>query len=52
MFLRRVEILFSQHGMETVTRRSWLTQGDDFRTFLEDFVATSPRIEFPAGLNV
>jgi len=33
-------------------RRIWLAQGDDFGTFLEDFVATSGRIEFRAGLNL
>ena len=30
----------------------WLAQGDDLRTFLGDFVAALPQIEFPAGLNV
>ncbi len=28
----------------------WRAQGDDFRTFLGDFVAALPQIEFQAGL--
>jgi hypothetical protein len=31
-------------------REEWRAQGDDFRTFLGDFVAALPRFEFPAGL--
>lgn len=30
----------------------WRAQGDDFRTFLGDFVAALPQIEFPPGLNL
>jgi hypothetical protein len=30
----------------------WCAQGDDFRTFLGDLVATLPQIVFPAGLNI
>lgn len=30
----------------------WCAQGDDFRTFLGDFVAALPQIEFPAELNL
>jgi hypothetical protein len=29
----------------------WRAQGDDLRTFLGDFVAALPQIEFPAGLS-
>jgi hypothetical protein len=28
-------------------RRKWCAQGDDFRTFLADFVAALPHIAFP-----
>jgi hypothetical protein len=30
----------------------WRAQGDDFRTFLTDFAASLPQIEFPAGLSL
>ena len=30
----------------------WRAQGDDFRTFLCDFVAALPHIELPFGLNL
>jgi len=30
----------------------WRAQGDDFRTFLGDFVAALPKIVFPAELNL
>jgi hypothetical protein len=30
----------------------WCAQGDDFRTFLGDFVAALPQIVFPSGLNI
>ena len=29
----------------------WRAQGDDFRTFLADFLASLPQIEFPDGLS-
>jgi hypothetical protein len=29
----------------------WRAQGDDLRTFLVNFVAALPQIEFPAGLS-
>jgi site-specific DNA recombinase len=30
----------------------WRTQGDDFRTFLAEFVAILPQIDLPAGLGL
>jgi len=33
-------------------RVKWRAQGDDFRTFLHEFVANLPQIEFPAGLGL
>jgi hypothetical protein len=30
----------------------WRAQGDDLRTFLGDFVASLPQVEFPAGLSL
>ena len=30
----------------------WRVQGDDFRTFLHDFVATQPQGSFSAGFNL
>jgi hypothetical protein len=30
----------------------WCARGDDFRTFLADFVAALPQIELPSGLNL
>ena len=30
----------------------WRAQGDDFRTFLGNFVAALPRIELPIGLGL
>ena len=30
----------------------WRAQGDDFRTFLADFVAALPQVEFPSGLSL
>ena len=33
------------------TLEKWRAQGDDFRTFLADFLAGMQQIEFPAGLN-
>jgi hypothetical protein len=35
-----------------LVRREWCAQGDDFRTFLANFVAALPQIEFLAGLNL
>lgn len=32
-------------------RLRWRAQGDDFRTFLGEFVASLPQLQFPAGLN-
>jgi hypothetical protein len=32
--------------------KEWRAQGDDFRTFLDDFLAALPQIEFPAGLGL
>jgi hypothetical protein len=43
--LRRYKNLFFYWG-------KWCAQGDDFRTFLGQFVATLPQIELPAGLNL
>ena len=34
------------------TEVGWCAQGDDFRTFLGDFVAVVPQIEFVTGLNL
>jgi hypothetical protein len=31
--------------------KKWCARGDDFRTFLDDFVAALPQIDFP-GLNL
>lgn len=36
-------------GEET---RVWRAQGDDYRTFLSDFVAAVPQFEFPEGLSL
>jgi len=33
-------------------KNKWRAQGDDFRTFLGDFVAALPQIELPSGLNL
>jgi hypothetical protein len=33
-------------------RKKWRAQGDDFRTFLGDFVAALPQIDFPVGLSL
>jgi hypothetical protein len=30
----------------------WRAQGDDFRTFLSDFVANVPQFEIPVGLGL
>lgn len=30
----------------------WRAQGDDFKTFLRDFEAALPQIDFPAGLSL
>ena len=30
----------------------WCAQGDDFRTFLGDFVASLPQYDFPDGLRL
>jgi hypothetical protein len=30
----------------------WRAQGDDFRTFLSDFVASLPEVEFPPELTL
>jgi C-terminal processing protease CtpA/Prc len=30
----------------------WRAQGDDFRTFLTDFLAVLPQIDFPIGLSL
>ena len=38
--------------LKTKTRKKWRAQGDDSRTFLGDFVAALPQIEFPPGLNL
>jgi hypothetical protein len=32
--------------------KEWCAQRDDFRTFLGDFVAALPQIEFPSGLSL
>jgi len=29
----------------------WCAQGDDFRTFMRDFVASLPEMEFPAEMS-
>jgi len=36
---------------EKVKTEEWCAQGDDFRTFLGDFVACLPHIEIHAGLS-
>ena len=33
-------------------RSKWRAQGDDFRTFLQDFVASLPQVEFHAGSSL
>jgi hypothetical protein len=33
-------------------RRKWCAQGDDLRTFLCDFVACLPQVEFPPTLSL
>ena len=33
-------------------KRQWCAQGDDFRTFLSDFVASLTQVEFPNGLTL
>jgi hypothetical protein len=38
--------------MKLTDGKNWRAQGDDLRTFLGDFVAALPQIEFPAGLNL
>jgi hypothetical protein len=35
---------------ESKEKNKWCAQGDDFRTFLSDFVAVLPHIEIPAEL--
>jgi len=35
--------------LQGVKTEVWRSQGDDFRTFLGDFVAALPQIEFPVG---
>jgi hypothetical protein len=42
-----VRFLFSLVNLDE--RRA---QGDDFRTFLENFVASLPQVQFPAGLGL
>jgi hypothetical protein len=37
--------------IEEEEEEEWRTQGDDFRTFLGDFVASLTQFEFPAGSN-
>src|SRR5882762_11414529 len=32
--------------------KEWCAQGDDFRTFLGDFVTCLPKLEFPPGLSL
>jgi hypothetical protein len=32
--------------------KGWCAQGDDFRTFLNDFAACLVQIELPAGLDL
>ena len=34
------------------TAMKWRALGDDFRTFLGEFVAALPQIDFPAGLTL
>jgi hypothetical protein len=33
------------------TRLKWRAQGDDFKTFLCDFVAAVTQLEFPAAMS-
>jgi hypothetical protein len=35
-----------------VMREKWCAQGDNFRTFLSDFVANLPHFEVPAELGL
>jgi hypothetical protein len=43
---RNLQCRFSQRRLNG----EWRAQGDDFSTFLDDFVAALPQIEFPSGL--
>jgi hypothetical protein len=40
-----------RNGLTRRQRTFILAQGDDFRTFLGDFVAALPQIEFPGGVS-
>ena len=41
----------SREVIEKELNEGWRAQGDDFRTFLGEFVARLPQIEFPVGLS-
>ena len=41
---------FASQDVSCEHESEWRAQGDDFRTFLGDFVSALPQIEFPANL--
>jgi hypothetical protein len=45
------ELAIAAREQMNCTRDKWCARGNDFRTFLDDFVAALPQIDFP-GLNL
>jgi hypothetical protein len=38
--------------VERKPQKKWRTQGDDFRTFLHEFLSASPEVEIPAEFGL